>query len=170
MAEIVETDNKIVETKGKIVDSEEFLAEFERVFGKNAEYFMAAAAMRTTPEVKMPAGMPENPSSVADGDSSSSEELVHRAEVFERMAFKLKEERELLEWIFRRSAKSGDIGFCICDGCAYWEQLEKCIDTEKFCRCDESEECEECVCGLCCMGNRFVFDPKRMKKLKEVLK
>lgn len=46
MAEIVETDNKIV-------NSEEFLAEFERVFGKNAEYFMAAAAMRTTPEAKI---------------------------------------------------------------------------------------------------------------------
>lgn len=97
----------------KIVNSEEFLREFERIFGKGSPYFMAVAAMTTTPAAEVPSGNPGNPSSVADGDSSSSEELLHRAEVFERMAFKLEEELRTTKEYLQRAEYSIPCGLCL---------------------------------------------------------
>ena len=88
----------------KIVNSEEFLREFERIFGKEAPYYMAVAAMTTTPAAEK------------DDFSCTREALEkaeHRAEVFERMAFKLEEELRTTKEYLQRAEYSIPCGLCL---------------------------------------------------------
>ena len=90
-------------------------------------------------------------------------EAWHHAEVFERMAFKLQEERELLIWFLRKVCNG--TWFCDCDGCANAEQFGACGDIDKSCRGCEREG--TCPCGTCERGSNLVFDPERAKKIRE---
>ncbi|MBR3953682.1 MAG: hypothetical protein IKJ82_08795 [Oscillospiraceae bacterium] len=92
-----------------------------------------------------------------------AKEAEHRAEVFERMAFKLQEERELLIWFLRKVCNG--TWFCDCDGCANGEQFGACGDIDKSCRGCEREG--TCPCGTCERGSNLVFDSERAKKLWE---
>ncbi|MBR3610038.1 MAG: hypothetical protein IKL57_01050 [Oscillospiraceae bacterium] len=136
----------------KTVSAPELLIRYANKFGKHGDYFKLAAVVEEMPEEKH--------------GSATLEELEkawHRAEVFERMAFKLQEERELLIWFLRKVCNG--TWFCDCDGCANAEQFGACGDIDKSCRGCEREG--TCPCGTCERGSNLVFDPERAKKLWE---
>ena len=176
MNESVESFNKIVKAEDKIVDFETLNKLIKRIPQTMSGLLKKEDVLQAVAEAS---GI-ENPRTFveeferaehgaefwersAENAWQRERETEHRAEVFERMAFKLQEERELLIWFLRKVCNG--TWFCDCDGCANAEQFGACGDIDKSCAGCEKEG--TCPCGTCERGSNLVFDPERAKKLWE---
>ena len=82
----------------------------------------------------------------------------HQEETFERIAFELKEERDLAAWCIQH-----EIDRCeVCAKVHIWD--EDCETWDGNCgRCGNMK----CPCKLCSYGDNFYFSPERAKEIKE---
>jgi hypothetical protein len=78
-------------------------------------------------------------------------------ETFERMAFKLAEEREILIEGIKRMVDA-------CEFCEFVEERPECDYADYDCLvCG----CKDCVCRKCGNNSNFIFSPERAKKSLE---
>lgn len=83
--------------------------------------------------------------------------MERQEETFERMAFKLAEERELLIEGIKRMVDA-------CEFCEFGEERPECDYADCDCLgCG----CKDCVCRKCGNNSNFVFSPERAKKSLE---
>ena len=81
--------------------------------------------------------------------------MERREETFERMAFKLAEERELLIEGMRQMVDP-------CDFCEFGEEQPECEEADYCCMACKNKNCS---CNNCKRNCNFVFSPERAKRI-----
>ena len=81
--------------------------------------------------------------------------MEREEETFERMAFRLEEERELLIEGMRQMVDP-------CDFCEFGEEQPECDSV--YCDCDFCGR-TDCPCKICRNNSNFTFSPERAKRI-----
>ena len=153
--------------ENKLVWTDDVLTAYQAGFGKELSYYSLKVTLERVEEAfKIEDGRYVDGKGVSlvveDGKivgfyfPDGAKDFEHEAEAFERIAFELKKERDLLIELFKNS-------FDPCEVCAFNEDHEEC----------DSCDCSCAVCGnsTCkcknCLNENFCFDARRAERIFE---